>query len=1051
MLRKGGTVPDELAGRVIGGRFEVQGTLANDGFGLLLSALDRKADRLVSLRVVRSAAVANRLGPQLAVIANVEHPSLLAAFGVLRSGKPHQTVTNELDASSALIVQGALQGQSIGSQIGARGADKAAVSLSDACHVVRQVVAALTLVHESGPHGVVGPDTVWTDAHGGVLLTDLALARAWLETDAHEGDAQEMREALFLAPEIKRGGPASAASDVFGLSATLYCLLAGRAPTETFLPPSKLHAEVTSALDEVLRRGLSADPSVRQVSPVAFEAALLEALSTGTRGSERTRKREISRAKVAKPAAPASSVQPVASVRAPRRPQSPAVAEVPSKFDVALLPKLDSRRPALRDVVPAKPDVAPRKSDVAPAKRDVAPAKRDVAPRKSEIAPAKRDVAPPSREAPAFKREIAALKREIAAARRESIAAQSEVAPRKSESVPARRDVAPVRRDVAPRKSESAPARRDVAPVRRDVAPRKSESAPARRDVAPVRRDVAPRKSESAPAKRESVPVRRDVAPARPTVAARELQIAPPTREVRKAEQESVLPKPEAASPTAQVESPPTRDVRPPKLHIVRAPSDGGDSSSKEEKAAESEGAQNLIEAKPVSTTSSPSALPDVPVMPEPTSSPSGEHKRAITALVVASQARAWRTLARLKDAAQPTLESAARSLRAQSKLSMVRGGLGLLLLASFTILIRAQASSEHDRTLLRAQAELAALREGFDRKQAERALKAQADALGRAPFVLETKVRQKRGRAMRATTASQTAWVSPLSEVTLQSLQQIDKYAQPGSAVTVHVLDAEALASSLSWRLSRTGQGTAPTLKSVELYWADVSQQDLDLEREVLALHEQSVQAQKALGARRVARSRRPVRGGAARLLNERKEASAAALARYEEAAQRAESQREATAAPRIPGVAVARVTVAYEADDISLDVPVPVMARSVTVTPLLGVELTATRATGSWDTLKHQSADAAAVILTRHIPWHAQPLTILGTQVRRIELLRIVPGLLLALIGILSFQMLSIEARGRLSARLRSAASSLQPALSRLYVRASGLLGRLRRPRGQ
>ena len=78
---------EDLKGQIIGGRFEVRGTLINDELGLLLSALDRSVQGMVSLRMVRSAAVAREVSAQLSALGELSHPNLLPVFGVLRSGR----------------------------------------------------------------------------------------------------------------------------------------------------------------------------------------------------------------------------------------------------------------------------------------------------------------------------------------------------------------------------------------------------------------------------------------------------------------------------------------------------------------------------------------------------------------------------------------------------------------------------------------------------------------------------------------------------------------------------------------------------------------------------------------------------------------------------------------------------------------------------------------------------------------------------------------------------------------------------------------------------
>ncbi len=362
--------------------------------------------------------------------------------------------------------------------------------------------------------------------------------------------------------------------------------------------------------------------------------------------------------------------------------------------------------------------------------------------------------------------------------------------------------------------------------------------------------------------------------------------------------------------------------------------------------------------------------------------------------------------------------------------------GSSLLFALSLVTLLLARGPAGHGESLLRARAEVTAVERHFDAREAERNLAEQARAEGRMSLVVKVPAFSKRRRV---TTEPQTLSLAPLSEVKLETLAQIEAHALPGSTVTVYAPDVEALASAVGLRLGRRASLDTVTLEQVELFWADVSEQDADLELLVATLRERSLEAKRALsGSRRVVdrlsaagqnrapakgfftrnttARRSPALGQAGRLLKERRKASQEAQASYEEAAQRAERYALKPArAPGPAGVAAARVTVRFGTETTTFDVPVRVHAVPVRIAPPAGVGFGATHAAFAWDAVKDKTPKAAVVTLASLVPW----------QTQAIGLMKALPCLFLGLICVLSFRMLRPETRRALASRMHSVAA--------------------------
>ena len=153
-----------------------------------------------------------------------------------------------------------------------------------AVRIADGIAAGLAAAHAEGVvHLDVKPENVFlvhqADGREAVKLLDFGVASLPGEGRAKLVDAACCTPE-YMAPEQRRGVPATPAMDVYALGATLLEMLTGHPPSAASapwpgMPPSK---DVPPKLAHVLDRALARDPEARFASMVDLRAALLAAV-----------------------------------------------------------------------------------------------------------------------------------------------------------------------------------------------------------------------------------------------------------------------------------------------------------------------------------------------------------------------------------------------------------------------------------------------------------------------------------------------------------------------------------------------------------------------------------------------------------------------------------------------------------------------------------------------------------------------------------------------------------------------------------------------------
>ena len=252
---------------LLNNRYQLQELLGSGGMSVVYRAHDRMLERDVAIKILRETYSSDqefreRFRQEAKAAANLSHPNIVTIhdFG--------------LDSGRLFIVMEYVPGRHLKELIKKRGR----FSIDDTLTLIVQACAGIGYAHRAGlVHCDIKPHNMLISPDMRLKVADFGIARALATIQAEEKVDVVWGSPQYFSPEQAAGGAPSPASDVYSLGVVIYEMLTGQLPFTASsaeelarlhreLPPpspSQLNASIPPALEQIIIKVLSKEPSAR--------------------------------------------------------------------------------------------------------------------------------------------------------------------------------------------------------------------------------------------------------------------------------------------------------------------------------------------------------------------------------------------------------------------------------------------------------------------------------------------------------------------------------------------------------------------------------------------------------------------------------------------------------------------------------------------------------------------------------------------------------------------------------------------------------------------
>lgn len=254
-------------------RYQVLGKVGTGGFGAVYKARDTlRKNRMVAIKAIELNALSasqaieatDTFNRELSLLSTLDHPNL-----------PH-VYEHFIDATHWYLVMDFIDGEPLDEHL--QQIMDGRMLLKEVIDIALQLCDVLRYLHQLKPPIIfrdVKPANIMLTPGGRLYLIDFGIARRF--KPGQSKDTTPLGSPGFAAPEQYGKAQTTTRSDIYGLGATLYCLLTGYDPASTpfNLPPIlSLCPALPEPLANLITSMLALDPAERPASIIEVQRLL---------------------------------------------------------------------------------------------------------------------------------------------------------------------------------------------------------------------------------------------------------------------------------------------------------------------------------------------------------------------------------------------------------------------------------------------------------------------------------------------------------------------------------------------------------------------------------------------------------------------------------------------------------------------------------------------------------------------------------------------------------------------------------------------------------
>ncbi|WP_420642462.1 protein kinase domain-containing protein [Candidatus Leptofilum sp.] len=264
------------------GSYRIEEKLGQGGMATVYKAYHERLDRHVAIKVLHAIfkdddSFLRRFTREAQVVARLEHPNIVPVYDFAEhDGYPYLVMRFvEGVTLKELLSQGTL-------------------STKEMVRIASRVADGLDHAHKQGVlHRDIKPSNILLTQGGGVFIADFGLARITQSGESTMSQDMIMGTPQYISPEQAKGNvDLDGRTDIYSFGIVVYEMVTGRVPfasdtgysvihSQIFDPPplpSSLNDKISPALETVLLKVLSKEPTERYATAGAFVTAFKEAL-----------------------------------------------------------------------------------------------------------------------------------------------------------------------------------------------------------------------------------------------------------------------------------------------------------------------------------------------------------------------------------------------------------------------------------------------------------------------------------------------------------------------------------------------------------------------------------------------------------------------------------------------------------------------------------------------------------------------------------------------------------------------------------------------------